>query len=212
MAARVPLDDRPHDGRARRAPGAGPQTLELHSRFGMASREMATEEVVAKVVRPDTVEARDRYVERLGSADVGPTDVLVSHAWAMPFADLVAMISSVCTDDTFVWLDVFAVRQWPGNGADLDVHSVVAEAKALLLCSSHKEAVVSMRREDALARNARKRRRAYTQAAAARAAVRALPRTVWRRAIAPHEARLANGTRPTSSCSSLGLSIGSDTA
>ena len=51
---------------------------------------------------------------------VGEPRAFVSHTWKAPFADLVAAITHVLGDCEYVWLDVFAVRQWPGNGADLD--------------------------------------------------------------------------------------------
>ena len=35
-----------------------------------------------------------------------------------------------------VWIDVFAVRQWPGNAADLDFRGVIAGCRALLVCVS----------------------------------------------------------------------------
>jgi hypothetical protein len=42
---------------------------------------------------------------------------------------------------SYVWMDIFAVRQWPGNGADLGFESVVRDTNALLLCAVHLPAV-----------------------------------------------------------------------
>ena len=44
----------------------------------------------------------------------------------------------------FVWLDVWAVRQWPGNDADIDFRPVVGEAAAFLLVAMHVQEVEDM--------------------------------------------------------------------
>ena len=36
------------------------------------------------------------------------------------------------------------MRQWPGNGADLDFRPVVKEARAFLLCARHVQEVADM--------------------------------------------------------------------
>ena len=46
------------------------------------------------------------------------------------------------------WVDIFAVRQWPGNVVDLDFRLVVKEADAFLLCARHVQEVVDMSSED----------------------------------------------------------------
>ena len=38
--------------------------------------------------------------------------------------------------DRIVWIDVFAVRQWPGNGADLDFRAVIAGVTALIVAAA----------------------------------------------------------------------------
>ena len=38
--------------------------------------------------------------------------------------------------DRIVWIDIFAVRQWPGNVADLDFRSVLGKCKATIVSVS----------------------------------------------------------------------------
>ena len=42
------------------------------------------------------------------------------HCWGNKFGDLVAAVCSDARKDRFVWIDIFAVRQWPGNIADIE--------------------------------------------------------------------------------------------
>ena len=44
----------------------------------------------------------------------------------------------------FVWVDIFAVRQWPGNVADLAFEPVVRDTEALLLVAAHLDSVAEM--------------------------------------------------------------------
>ena len=79
-------------------------------------RDWTTAMVVERKVRPETASRRCRHVELQAAADVGEASVFISHTWGALFCDLVAAILYVASDETFVWLDIFAVRQWPGNG------------------------------------------------------------------------------------------------
>ena len=54
-----------------------------------------------------------------GLGRLGRARVFVSHTWGTLFANTVAAVAHALPDDAYVWLDIFAVRQWPGNGADL---------------------------------------------------------------------------------------------
>ena len=86
---------------------------------------MPTWQVVRDIVRPATRARRCRYVELL-SDGVGRARVFVSHTWGAPFEDLVAAVAHALNGDETVpvWVDILAVRQWPGNVADLvfDLH------------------------------------------------------------------------------------------
>ena len=55
-------------------------------------------------------------------------------------------------ESLFVWVDICAVRQWPGNTADLAFDSVVRDTHALLLVSPHLESIERMTTKDAFAR------------------------------------------------------------
>ena len=117
-------------------------------------RALTTGQVVERVVKPATAATRCRYVELLDEGDVGEADLFCSHTWQASFADLVAAIAHVATDDMYVWLDVWAVRQWPGNGADIDFRPVVGEAAAFLLVAMHVQEVEDMSTADMLAHRA----------------------------------------------------------
>ncbi|KAK3245162.1 hypothetical protein CYMTET_45253 [Cymbomonas tetramitiformis] len=108
---------------------------------------LATWEVVGRVVKPATEKFhRCRYVELPEMAgEVGRATVFVSHTWGARLVDTVAAIAHVLDDDAFVWLDIFAVRQWPGNQADLDFESLVRDTDALLLCAVHLDSVAQLK-------------------------------------------------------------------
>jgi len=46
---------------------------------------------------------------------------------------LVAAACSGARLDRFVWLDVLAVRQWPGNAQDLDFRGVISRCTAVVV-------------------------------------------------------------------------------
>eukprot|EP00240_Pyramimonas_obovata_P004351 CAMPEP_0118950670 /NCGR_PEP_ID=MMETSP1169-20130426/51793_1 /TAXON_ID=36882 /ORGANISM="Pyramimonas obovata, Strain CCMP722" /LENGTH=345 /DNA_ID=CAMNT_0006897559 /DNA_START=163 /DNA_END=1197 /DNA_ORIENTATION=+ len=135
--------------RERRQVGRGVKVAWLKQFARGTSRAMKTYEVVQRVIQPATDQARCRYVELPEMVDhVGRAQVFVSHTWGAPFANTVAAIAHALPDCAYVWLDVFAVRQWPGNGADLMFKSIVRDTHALLLCAVHVEAVAAMPRAD----------------------------------------------------------------
>jgi len=41
-----------------------------------------------------------------------------------------------CRKDRIVWIDIFAVRQWPGNSADLDFRGVIGGCTAVIVAMS----------------------------------------------------------------------------
>jgi hypothetical protein len=49
------------------------------------------------------------------------------------WGDLVAAACSGARLDRVVWLDVLAVRQWPGNAKDLDFRGVIARCTAVVV-------------------------------------------------------------------------------
>ena len=47
-----------------------------------------------------------------------------------------------------VWVDLFAVRQWPGNAADLDFVGVIRRCKAVVLVAQALPAVAALDWDD----------------------------------------------------------------
>ena len=96
-----------------------------------------TDEVVRDVIRPATAAARCRYVDLpavAAAAAVGPAATFVCHCWGAQWGTLVAALADGAADRSRrVWIDVFAVRQWPGNGADLDFRGVIGRSAATLV-------------------------------------------------------------------------------
>ena len=108
---------------------------------------MATWQVVRDVVQPATRRRRCRYVELLRGLGVGRATVFCSHTWGAPFEDLVAAVELAVggeSEGIHVWVDILAVRQWPGNGADLAFGPVVRDTEALVLVAQHLDSVAAM--------------------------------------------------------------------
>ena len=61
-----------------------------------------------------------------------------SHCWGAPFRDLVAAVVKAVggRKEAVVWVDIFAVRQWPGNVADLSFENIVRDTQAIILSAS----------------------------------------------------------------------------
>ncbi len=111
-----------------------------------------TYEVVRDVIKPLTRSRRCRFVELpevAASGAGGKAQVFVSHTWGAPFSLLVgALIVAFDGDDDMVaWIDIFAVRQWPGNDGDLGFASIVDEMSALVLVCSHSHSIAELRPE-----------------------------------------------------------------
>ena len=52
-----------------------------------------------------------------------PATVFMSHCWGAVWGDVVLAACHGARFGRVVWIDLFAVRQWPGNKADLDFWS-----------------------------------------------------------------------------------------
>jgi ankyrin repeat protein len=118
-------------------------TVEYLNRFTDAHDcwEWPTWRVVRDIIKPDTANTRQRFADLLQATEgnvVGLPNVFVSHSWAAKWGVLVAAASRGSEDGKRrVWLDVFAVRQWDGNEADLDFSGVVQRCRALIVAFSH---------------------------------------------------------------------------
>ena len=105
-----------------------------------------TAEVVERLVRPHTAAARCRYADLrpmrqkengLPLGVVGAADVYVSHCWGARWGQLVAALATApdASPSRRVWLDIFAVRQWPGSRADMCWARVLRRCERLCLCN-----------------------------------------------------------------------------
>jgi hypothetical protein len=120
-------------------------TVRFLKRMAAEHPGLYTYEMVSEVVKPATRRSRCRYAELPEMAgDVGVAKTFISHTWKVLFADTVEAVAHILPDDAIVWMDIWAVRQWPGNTADLAFDSVVRDTSALILCSIHIEALMQI--------------------------------------------------------------------
>ena len=87
-----------------------------------------TWKVVQEIVKPATAATRCRYAdlpEVVNAGAVGPAKSFGSHCWGAKWGLLVAALADHADPERTVWVDIFAVRQWPGNAADLCFDKVV---------------------------------------------------------------------------------------
>jgi len=103
--------------------------------FALDMWEWKTWEVVQYLVKPATEnEGRCRFAELASMREyVGAATVFMSHCWGGRWGDLVVATCAGADKKRFVWIDVFAVRQWPGNGADLDFRGVLTGCTAAIV-------------------------------------------------------------------------------
>jgi hypothetical protein len=100
--------------------------------------QVPTWQVVRDIIKPAT---RDRNRCRYSSLPemsswIGPADVFMSHCWGALWGDLVMASCVGASKSRKVWIDIFAVRQWPGNVADLDFRGVISRCKAVIVATT----------------------------------------------------------------------------
>ena len=96
--------------------------------------EWPTWKIVRDIVVPATRETRCRYAELPATSSFfGPADVMISHCWGAKWGDLVCAACQGACIDRRVWIDIFAVRQWPGNQADLAFRGVIGKCNAVIV-------------------------------------------------------------------------------
>ena len=107
--------------------------------------EWKTWELVQFLIKPATeAHGRCRFADLpFVKPYTGPATVFLSHAWNGNWGDAVAAACQGARMDRFVWIDIAAVRQWPGNGADLDFRAVVRRSRALVVAAAPVPGVVS---------------------------------------------------------------------
>ena len=110
--------------------------------------------IIRNIVKPMTEARRCRFVELDWMAEhVGPAKTFISYAQQGSWGDLVAAVLDGRADlDRRVWIDIFAVRQWPSDTPDLDFASTIAHCESFLCVCSYVESVDRMNLLDAVAR------------------------------------------------------------
>ena len=107
--------------------------------------------VVRDIIRPATRLTRCRYGDLPGMKEnnyFGPATVFGSHTWSAPFGNLVAAVSQGARYNRYVWIDIFAVRQWPGNLADINFRSVIEASTAMVVSVSPVKGLHELRSAD----------------------------------------------------------------
>jgi ankyrin repeat protein len=108
-----------------------------------------TWKVVRDIIVPATSDTRCRYADLPELKDCfGPATVFMSHCWGAKFGDLIGAACHGARKDRVVWIDIFAVRQWPGNVADLDFRGVVKRCDALIVSTSPVDGLIKLIVED----------------------------------------------------------------
>jgi WD40 repeat protein len=103
-----------------------------------------TWQVVRDIVIPSTISTRCRYSDLLEMKPyVGHAKIFISHCWGSKWGDLVCAAAHGARNDRLVWVDIFAVRQWPGNGADLDFRGVIDRCDAVIVAVSRVDALTT---------------------------------------------------------------------
>jgi len=100
--------------------------------------DWTTADVVRDIIKPVTREHnRCRYgdIPEM-KACFGRATVFMSHCWGATFGDLIGAACHGARKDRVVWIDIFAVRQWPGNVADLDFRGVLGKCGAVVVSTS----------------------------------------------------------------------------
>ena len=103
-----------------------------------------TWKVVRDIVIPSTISSRCRYSDLLDMKPyVGRAKIFMSHCWGSKWGDLVCAAAHGARNGRFVWIDIFAVRQWPGNGADLDFRRVINLSDGIIVAVSRVDALTT---------------------------------------------------------------------
>jgi len=95
-----------------------------------------TYDVVQSLVKAATEKSRCRFADLPEVRPfTGTATVFMSHTWSGRWGDLVAAAAAGARGSRIVWIDAFAVRQWPGNAADLNFRAVVEKCTAVIVAA-----------------------------------------------------------------------------
>ena len=118
--------------------------------------EVTTGEVLRNIVVPFTSGTRCRFVELEAmqeSGVVGEAKTFISHCNKAPFGALVAALCDGGADLTRrVWVDIFAVRQWPSSKHDLHFEMVIRQCSSFMVVCPSLTEVIAMGYEDMMSR------------------------------------------------------------
>ena len=102
--------------------------------------KVPTWQVRRDYIIPMTKDYRCRFVDlpaMQGSGIIGQADIFISFSNATLFGDLVAAFSDGADYKRRVWIDIFAVMQWPSVKSDLNFDKVIQRCPTFLsVCSS----------------------------------------------------------------------------
>ena len=106
--------------------------------------DITTAEVLREYVIPMTFGNRCRFVDldaMRRSGVVGTASTFISHTWQGSFGGLIAALIDGGADlNRIVWVDIFAVRQWPTTKPDLKFEEVIERVSTLMIvCPNLKE-------------------------------------------------------------------------
>ena len=107
--------------------------------------KVTTGEVLRDYVIPMTLSNRCRFVELNAmrkSGVVGTAVTFISHSWKGSFGDLIAALIDGGADlNRIVWVDIFAVRQWPTTKPDLNFEVVIENVSTLMIVCPYLEEI-----------------------------------------------------------------------
>jgi ankyrin repeat protein len=116
-------------------------------------------DVIRRIIKPQTAFRRCRYVElseMIENNYVGPAQSFISYAQAGKWGDLIAGIADHADPNRFVWLDIFAVRQWPSDHPDLDFASTIEHCSSFIIICSSLPMIENIEISDAVSRKIEK--------------------------------------------------------
>ena len=107
--------------------------------------EWSSAEFIRRVIKPNTQDGRIRFVELDWMKDyIGQADSFLSYAQAGKWGDVIAALLDGNADlNRIIWMDIFAVRQWPSNDPDLDFASTIENCDSFVVVISHLEEINS---------------------------------------------------------------------
>ena len=89
------------------------------------------------IIKEATRHNRRRYMDLDDMKQYArPATVFISHCWGATWGDVVLAACHGARRGRVVWIDLFAVRQWPGNDADLNFRGLIDKCEVLIVSVS----------------------------------------------------------------------------